>query len=252
MSSATIARKAQPTATIARKARPTATIARGETVSLVRDGIVAEYRFDDGSGQVLNDYSVNGYDGTLGSTSGSDTNDPTWVTEGLSFDGTDDYVDLPTGVQSDVAGGTACTVLFVLLAHSPAATEYLYHVGSQLDIQFNTSRQLRFGLNTDSFSVLTQTGSLTAGTWYVAQIWYDGATHGIDVNDDNVGSTAKSGTIGGSGAPRIGAIAGGAGSAFWSDRAAYAIVYDRYLTEAERAQNYQALRRIMSKRGVSL
>ena len=37
---------------------------------------MAEYRFDDGSGQVLTDYSGNAKHGELGTTSGSDTNDP--------------------------------------------------------------------------------------------------------------------------------------------------------------------------------
>jgi len=56
-----------------------------------QDGLVAYYKFNDGSGSVLSD-SVGGSDGTL-------TNGPTWSTgiEGgaLQFDGVDDYVSLP-------------------------------------------------------------------------------------------------------------------------------------------------------------
>jgi hypothetical protein len=59
----------------------------------IRDGLVAEYLFDEGRGQVLCDYSGNGNHGMLGSTYNIDTNDPLWVPEGLSFDGVDDYVD---------------------------------------------------------------------------------------------------------------------------------------------------------------
>lgn len=55
-------------------------------------GLQALYSFADGSGQTLSDGSGNGRDGTLGSTVGADTNDPAWVTEGLSF-ATDDFVD---------------------------------------------------------------------------------------------------------------------------------------------------------------
>lgn len=45
---------------------------------------------DEGSGQAIAD--ANGaLNGQLGSTSGSDTNDPTWVDEGLDFDGMDNY-----------------------------------------------------------------------------------------------------------------------------------------------------------------
>lgn len=57
---------------------------------LVRQGLVAEYRFNEGSGQILHDYSGNGNHGQLGSTSGADTNDPTWTAYGQNF-ATDDY-----------------------------------------------------------------------------------------------------------------------------------------------------------------
>ena len=46
----------------------------GSAPAIVTDGLVAEYRFDDGSGETLADYGGNGYDLQLGSTSGADTN----------------------------------------------------------------------------------------------------------------------------------------------------------------------------------
>jgi hypothetical protein len=69
-------------------------LARRATKCLPRDGLVALYLFNEGAGQVLTDYSGNGNHGTLGSTTGDDTNDPTWTREGLAFE-TDDYVVLP-------------------------------------------------------------------------------------------------------------------------------------------------------------
>jgi hypothetical protein len=44
--------------------------------SIVQDGLVVEWRFDEGAGQVLTDYK-GGHHGQLGSTPGSDANDPT-------------------------------------------------------------------------------------------------------------------------------------------------------------------------------
>ncbi|KPJ57232.1 hypothetical protein AMJ49_01310 [Parcubacteria bacterium DG_74_2] len=41
------------------------------------------WHFDEGTGQIASDSSNYGNNGTLGSTSGSDTNDPIWVTNGL-------------------------------------------------------------------------------------------------------------------------------------------------------------------------
>ena len=43
------------------------------------------WRFDEGSGQTAYDQTANDNDGTLGSTTGSDTNDPTWVTSGAAI-----------------------------------------------------------------------------------------------------------------------------------------------------------------------
>jgi hypothetical protein len=49
---------------------------------------------DEGTGQVVGDGSGNGLHATLGDTSGSESSDPTWITEGLSFDG-GDFVHTP-------------------------------------------------------------------------------------------------------------------------------------------------------------
>ncbi|MFZ2970720.1 MAG: LamG domain-containing protein, partial [Minisyncoccia bacterium] len=60
---------------------------------------ILEMKFDEGSGQIAYDGSFNNNDGTLGSTSGVDANDPTWTTgkfgSALQFDGANDYVSIP-------------------------------------------------------------------------------------------------------------------------------------------------------------
>jgi hypothetical protein len=66
-----------------------------------KDGLVAYWNMDDGSGSTASDGSGNSYDGAL-------TNGPTWTSSGylggaLSFDGTDDYV------VTDGTSGTAYT-----------------------------------------------------------------------------------------------------------------------------------------------
>ncbi len=60
---------------------------------------IALWHLNESTGQVANDASGNGNNGRLGSTTSSDTNDPTWNTtsqkfgaSALTFDGTDDYV----------------------------------------------------------------------------------------------------------------------------------------------------------------
>lgn len=75
--------------------------ARRATKCLV-PGAVALYLFNEGSGQVLTDYSGNSNGGQLGSTTGADTNDPAWGATGLSFDG-DDNVTCGTAAGLDFA-----------------------------------------------------------------------------------------------------------------------------------------------------
>jgi len=57
---------------------------------------VAEWKMDEGTGQYAYDTSGNSNTGTLGSSSSSNSSDPTWAAgkygKGLKFDGTDDYV----------------------------------------------------------------------------------------------------------------------------------------------------------------
>ncbi|MBW2024368.1 MAG: hypothetical protein JRH08_00725 [Deltaproteobacteria bacterium] len=64
-------------------------------------GLVAAYDFDEGSGTTLHDRSGNGNDGTI-------YGGPDWVTGksgyALDFDGTDDYVSVPTSILNQDAG----------------------------------------------------------------------------------------------------------------------------------------------------
>ncbi|MCY2959150.1 MAG: LamG domain-containing protein [Planctomycetota bacterium] len=70
-------------------------------------GLVAYWRFDEGSGQIAHDSSPFGHDGELGLTAGEDASDPTWVVSdapigaatgsgyALAFDGVEDLVLVP-------------------------------------------------------------------------------------------------------------------------------------------------------------
>lgn len=49
--------------------------------------------------QVLLDFGTSGNHGQIGSTTGTDVDDPTWTSIGLQFDGSDDYCVIPTGIM---------------------------------------------------------------------------------------------------------------------------------------------------------
>ena len=70
------------------------------------NGLVGWWKFDEGSGTVAYDSSGNGNNGNL-------TNGPTWTTGkiggALSFDGENDYVDVPS-IQSVNGGGVTFAV----------------------------------------------------------------------------------------------------------------------------------------------
>ncbi len=71
-----------------------------------KGGPVGYWKFNEGEGQIVYDNTDNNNDGTLGATSGSENSDPTWV-EGkyggaLSFDGSDDYVNVGNDSSLDI------------------------------------------------------------------------------------------------------------------------------------------------------
>ena len=70
------------------------TLADQELVD-VNEALVAWWKLDDGSGTTAEDSSVNNYNGTISGATWV-TDDPDRITD-LSFDGTNDYVDIPDG-----------------------------------------------------------------------------------------------------------------------------------------------------------
>src|SRR3989338_4761919 len=72
-------------------------------------GLVAGYAFDEGSGTTATDTSGNNNSGTL-------TNGPAWSTGqyggALSFDGTNDYVNVPDAASLDLTSWTISAWVF--------------------------------------------------------------------------------------------------------------------------------------------
>jgi hypothetical protein len=94
----------------------------------IKDGLVAEYLFNEGRGQVLCDYSGNGNHGQLGSSRLPDTNDPLWTPQGLEFDGVDDYVTTyPHTCNLDSHEATCEIILHPYSFKQSSITEFLRH-----------------------------------------------------------------------------------------------------------------------------
>ena len=117
---------------------------------IVQDGLVAEWRFDDGAGQQITDYSGNGHHATLGTSSGSESSDPTWQASpaALSFDGGDQALTAsivgPTEFEVDmlIYGDSSCQDFgMILVPHADAgfdsqATTQIFKNGSNATLTY--------------------------------------------------------------------------------------------------------------------
>jgi hypothetical protein len=215
---------------------------------IVTAGLLAEWRFDEGAGQVLTDFTGNGHHGRLGSTTGADAADPSWTAQGLSFDG-GDFVEHGT---IGISGGTARTVLAVVKA-GPSATFGLEWSG----VSGNFKRWTLRNISTPAKIRLEVAGAghttaftVPAGTWM-----FLGATQ----SSSNLNSCIVY-FDGSSEAVPVSATLDTQGNLVWARQstaavtmeAAYGLVYDRALSPAEVEQNRQVLKSILAGRGITL
>ena len=164
-------------------------------------GIVGLWHLDEGSGNITADSSGNGNDGTLLPTG----LEPTWVSgmfgNALSFDGTDDYLQVPSSSSlnpatitveawfkaTDITGQTYPPIVKKADANAGYALE-IYHGDSKL----------RFWVYIDSVGWKSSpaSGAISLDTWYHAVGTYDGSYVRLYINGSEVTSgTAQSGTI---------------------------------------------------------
>lgn len=213
--------------------------------SLVQNGLVAEWRFDESSGQVLTDYTGNGHHGQLGATSVADAADPTWTAQGLKFDGGDFVEHNPVGIS----GGAARTVLAVVKTGATFGLEWLgtgllftrwtlceresSRVGLEVAGAGHTTA-FAFPLNAWFFVGATQTNS----NFNSCTVYFNGSAEPVPVSAtlDTTGRFSWARINGGTVAME----------------AAYGLVCDRALSATEVEQNRQVLKAIMATRGVTL
>jgi type II secretory pathway pseudopilin PulG len=163
-----------------------------------RAGLMGQWKFDEGSGQIATDSSGNSNDGQLGSSAGPDASDPTWTTDPLmgsvlSFDGSDDYItgigDCPTG-SFTVAGWAKDT--------GPI-------IGNKWSVLYSADQEIWFGVDREaSQTVWLDVGGngkgacTTPGTWtrdvwhHLAGTWDESKVHiyidGVDMSITKYGN----------------------------------------------------------------
>lgn len=166
-----------------------------------------EWKLDEKSGEITKDTSGSNISGQLGSTSGSDVNDPTWTQgkegAGLSFDGTTDYVTVPdtsalnlttltleTWVKFNTVNGTNKTIV----------AKWQPGVKQQYVLQLDSDNKLAFwtGNGTTGGNRLASTLTPAANTWYHVVATASGANKAIYINGRLDASTAAGFALSGS------------------------------------------------------
>lgn len=216
---------------------------------IVRRGLVAEYRFDEGQGDILHDFSGQGNHGQLGSTAGADTNDPTWTARGLEFGG-DDYVksfNLPNNKDE-------ITFEMIVKTGSTITTNaYLMSIESNFNI---IALSLRWGLriymsNTWSEPCFTDNTIQPNTIYYSTSIFKKGIVANY-INGKQKGLTITTPKYLNMNAYNLFLGSDWDGKQTWNHSEYFAAVYNRALTQAEITQNYHTLQRILAGRGVAI
>jgi hypothetical protein len=141
---------------------------------ILTDDLVAFWRFDEGSGDVLTDYSGNANHGQLGNSAGADADDPDWVLGGLDFPNSDDRVTAPFLLNPNT---TDFTVLMALRVSSDATLRIPLKqaAGSGTGrtwLRLESTHQIA----TFGSAQQTHTTVLTPDEWYVACLRKSGGT----------------------------------------------------------------------------
>lgn len=236
----------------------------GEEPSLVTDGLVAWYRCNEGSGQVLTDYSGNGHHAYLGSISDqADTNDPTWESGYLDHDPTDDRITFPSAIQ--IANQLQHT-LQILVRSSATGGPLLYSEGNTGTTEFVyiernatvdrvLARYRRTTATAYDVSVNTGNSSMLDDTWALITLRRDGVNADICLN--NLGNSGMTTSLGATALPTRTNIytnspAGTSVPAVSGCDVAEFVVYHRYLSDAELTLNYQRISAAHVQHGITL
>jgi hypothetical protein len=151
---------------------------RANSTVVAAGTLAGHWPFDEGAGQTAGDVSGNGNDGTLGTTPGLDSGDPTWTCvdsgNALDFDGNDDEVRLSNVAIGDSAAWTitawikmgpdAADQRTIYSEGNTTQTEYLF---LYVDDSTNTVRFYSEGPGGVDWTQVIGTTNVEDDTWHL-------------------------------------------------------------------------------------
>jgi hypothetical protein len=229
---------------------------------ILQEGLVAEWRFNDGAGQTLTDYK-GGFHGVLGSSPAAAANDPTWTAQGLSFDG-GDFVTL-----SAVPAFQGIDIVFRPASMITTSTTAQNLFSTRSDSGFLLG-SFTSGLSNEVLGLQQQTidgyaaahrrgwtgaGQTISASWHLLQAdsrpanqYWNLVLDGTE--KDNASANAPQPTFL-AGIAKIGNRADSGGLLF-AGAMAYILLYGSSRTNQQQAQNRAALTAVLAARGIIL
>jgi hypothetical protein len=162
-----------------------ASVLSGYQGTLSEPTLVAHWTFDEASGQTLTDITGNGNDGTLGSTTGADGNDPTWTIDGtrgsvLTFDGNQDYV---TGIGNSPSGSFTVAGWGNTTSGGPSDYHAMYSADTEIWLGVDDASEFIYMyVGGDGDYVYTANNSWTHDTWHHLAGTWDGTSAHIYID----------------------------------------------------------------------
>ena len=159
--------------------------------SAAKNGLAGYWKFDEGKGRTVKDYSGTGNNGSIFGCE--------WV-EGISgkalfFNGKDSYVEIPDSPNLNITGELTLEA-WIKLEHSPAGSgiQRIIRKGGYF-LQFQKGMVLFFIQNAERQYGLSANMDWQPGIWYHITVTYDGATMKMYINGRLNKSKALTGKI---------------------------------------------------------
>jgi hypothetical protein len=220
----------------------------GTVIGFVVSGLQVEYRFDDGSGITLTDY-VSGLNGTL-------QNGPAWTSAGVLFAvASSQYVSRPAVGAAQIHLIGVAMIPNVVTADRSLAGRWGATTGvnrSYLTKIQSTRNLLGAAATAAALAAPTSGNTITVGTWFIWELYFDGANVGVRLNA--TGAYATSALAGNlfNGGPTALARNEDGPKEYFDGTMGYLLEYNRALSTTEVDQNATVLRARMLARGVTV